>query len=81
MAFIETVPPGAATGMLKRIYDAAHEQAGRVFQILQVQSPNPEVLRASMQLYRAAMFAPSPLSRVEREAIAVVVSRANDCFY
>jgi AhpD family alkylhydroperoxidase len=27
------------------------------------------------------MFAPSELSRAERELLAVVVSRANDCHY
>jgi alkylhydroperoxidase family enzyme len=32
-------------------------------------------------LYRTSMYGPSPLSRAEREAIAVVVSAANDCFY
>mgnify|MGYP000682893523 CR=1 FL=1 len=32
-------------------------------------------------LYRTSMFGPSPLTRVEREAIAVVVSATNDCFY
>lgn len=81
MAYIETTPPEAATGALKRIYDAAVARAGKVFGILRIQSRNPEVLRASMQLYRAVMFGASPLSRVEREAIAVTVSRVNDCYY
>ncbi|HET7855940.1 MAG TPA: carboxymuconolactone decarboxylase family protein, partial [Gaiellaceae bacterium] len=31
--------------------------------------------------YRMIMFGDSPLSRAEREAIAVAVSAANDCFY
>jgi alkylhydroperoxidase family enzyme len=81
MAYIETTSPGQAEGRLKSLYDAALQRAGRVFQILQIQSPNPAVLAASMGLYQAVMFGPSPLSRVEREALAVVVSRANDCFY
>ncbi len=34
-----------------------------------------------MQLYTATMHAPSGLSRAEREMLATVVSRANDCFY
>jgi alkylhydroperoxidase family enzyme len=34
-----------------------------------------------MALYKAIMFGPSKLSRVERELLAVVVSRANSCHY
>ena len=32
-------------------------------------------------LYRHLMAGPSPLSRVQREMIAVAVSVENDCFY
>jgi alkylhydroperoxidase family enzyme len=44
-------------------------------------SPNPGVLRRSMALYGGIMHGPSELSRVERELLAVVVSRENDCHY
>lgn len=81
MAFIEIVEPEDATGALKTEYDAAVKRAGKVFNILKVQSLSPATLRASMQLYTAAMHAPSGLSRAEREMLATVVSRANDCFY
>lgn len=81
MAYIETVPPGEAEGPLRRTYDQAVRRAGRVYRILQIMSPNPAVLDAAMGLYLAVMHGPSPLPRVEREAIAVTVSRANDCFY
>jgi len=81
MAFINTVPPDDAQGALASFYAAAEQRAGRVYKILQVQSLNPAVLKASTGLYTAVMHGESPLSRVEREAIAVVVSRANDCFY
>jgi alkylhydroperoxidase family enzyme len=46
-----------------------------------VMSLNPTAMEASMGLYRALMFTPSPLSRVQREMLAVVTSKANDCFY
>ena len=81
MAYIETTSPADAEGRLQRTYDAATKRAGRVFQILRIMSPNPAVLDAAMGLYAAVMFGPSPLPRVEREAIAVAVSSANDCFY
>jgi len=81
MSFINTTPPGEATGRLEAIYRAAIERAGRVYKILEIQSANPAVLEASMQLYMATMFGPSPLSRSDREALAVVVSRGNECGY
>jgi uncharacterized peroxidase-related enzyme len=81
MSWIKVIEPEEATGALKQEYDAALERAGRVFNILKVQSLNPQTLKASMQMYRATMFAPSALSRAEREMLATVVSWANHCFY
>jgi uncharacterized peroxidase-related enzyme len=81
MSWIPTVDPDEATGPLRRLYDQAIGRAGKVYQILRLMSPNPEVLRASMALYRAVMFGESGLSRVQREMLATVVSRANRCRY
>jgi uncharacterized peroxidase-related enzyme len=81
MAWIKVVEPPEATGELKQEYDAATERAGKVFNILKVQSLNPAALQASMQMYRTTMFGPSGLSRAEREMLATVVSWANHCFY
>ncbi len=81
MAWIETVGPDKAAGSLRRQYEQAIRRAGKVFHILRVQSPNPEALEAGMDMYLALMKGPSPLSRAEREMIAVVVSAANRCHY
>jgi alkylhydroperoxidase family enzyme len=81
MAHIRLVKPEEASGRLKEIYDAAIARAGKVFQIVRTMSPNPPVLDASMGLYMHVMKDPSGLSRKERELVATVVSRANDCFY
>ena len=81
MAWIKTIEPDDASGELKAEYDKAVERAGKVFNILKVQSLNPQTLRASMDLYLATMKAPSGLSRAERELLATVVSWANHCFY
>jgi alkylhydroperoxidase family enzyme len=81
MSWIRTVGLEEARGKLREIYDAALGRAGKVFQILRVQSLNPEVLDASLEIYKRAMFGPSPLSRRQREMLAVVTSRANDCHY
>jgi uncharacterized peroxidase-related enzyme len=82
MSWIRTVDPGEATGLLKRLYDAAVRRAGKVYNVIRLQSPRPEILRASTQLYVEVMHSPkSPLSRAQREMIATAVSRANDCHY
>jgi uncharacterized peroxidase-related enzyme len=78
---LRLIEEGEATGTLKAEYDAAIARVGKVFNIVKAMSLNPETLRASMELYRAVMFGRSELSRAQRELLAVVVSRANDCHY
>jgi alkylhydroperoxidase family enzyme len=78
---IKLIEVDEATGLLKEEYDAGIARAGKVFNIVQSMSLRPGVLRASMGLYRAIMFGPSGLSRQERELLATVVSRENDCHY
>ena len=81
MPYIRLVEIDEATGLLKEEYDAAMVRAGKVFNIVKSMSLRPAVLRTSMALYRAIMFGPSGLSRQERELLATVVSRENDCHY
>lgn len=81
MAHVHVIDPSGAEGPLREIYAQAERRAGRVFNILRVQGLNPDALEASVRLYLAVMHGSSPLTRVEREAIAVTVSRVNECFY
>lgn len=81
MTWIRTVAPEEAEGLLAKLYRAAIKRAGKVFNVLRVQSLRPRVLRASTQLYLEVMYGESGLSRAQREMIATSVSRANDCFY
>ena len=81
MAWIRVIGLHEATGPLRRHYDAAMERAGKIWNIVSSMSLKPEVLRTSIQLYTTLMHGPSGLSRAQREMIAVVVSRANDCYY
>ncbi len=82
VAWIKTVAPAQATGLLGQLYGAAVQRAGRVFNILRLQSPRPKVLRASTQLYLELMHGEeSGLTRAQREMIATAVSRANNCHY
>ena len=81
MAHLRLIDVEEATGLLKDEYDAAVGRAGKVFNIVKSMSLRPGVLRRSMELYKGIMFGPSGLSRQERELLAVVVSRQNDCHY
>ncbi len=81
MAYLRLVDEDEASGLLKDEYEAAVARAGKVFNIVKAMSLRPGVLRRSMELYREAMHGRSGLSRIERELLAVVVSRANDCHY
>ena len=81
MPHLRLIDVSEATGALKAEYDAAVVRAGKVFNIVKSMSLRPPVLRRSMQLYREIMFEPSGLSRQERELLATVVSRENECFY
>ena len=81
MTFIRTIDLESATGLLKKIYDDAIRRAGKIWNILKLQSINPQTLRSSLGFYTTTMHSESALSRAQREMIAVVVSRANNCFY
>ena len=81
MPYIHQYSDEEATGPVREELDAARRRAGRVWNIVRIMTPNAAVLHASMQLYRAVMFGDSPLSRHQRELIAVVVSKTNGCVY
>jgi uncharacterized peroxidase-related enzyme len=81
MPWIRVIGLSEATGLLKQQYEAAIQRAGRIWNIVSIMSQNPPALKASMAFYGALMHGPSPLSRSQRELIAVVVSRANGCVY
>ena len=77
---IRTISVAEATGRLAKL-QAAIARAGRVFGIVRAQSLAPAVLDASLGLYQKIMYAPEGLSRRQREMVATVVSRTNDCHY
>jgi alkylhydroperoxidase family enzyme len=81
MAYIEQVEPSAATGRLKRIYDAAMRRAGYIAGIIKVMSQDPASCEASMGFYGSLMQSENELSSAKREMLATVVSNVNDCFY
>jgi len=81
MPYIKQITIDQATGLLKKELEKAVARAGRVWNIVQIMSLNGRVMKSSMEMYGATMFAKSPLSRAQREMLAVVVSKANHCVY
>ena len=81
MPYIKQITIDRASGLLKRELEKAVARAGRVWNIVQIMSLNPRVMKTSMDMYGATMFAESPLSRQQREMLAVVVSKVNSCDY
>ena len=81
MPYIHQVPLDEATGLLRRLYDAAIARAGRVWNIVGIMSLNPPVMDTSMKFYAALVKGPSPLTRAQRELLATVTSSELGCFY
>ncbi len=81
MANIEIIQPEDATGELKEIYDGLLRSRGKIAEVHKIQSLNPKSIVNHMDLYMTIMFGQSPLKRVHREMMAVVVSKANECEY
>lgn len=49
--------------------------------IIQIHGVHSRTMRQHFELYRELMYSRGPLSRIQREMIAVVVSAANECHY
>ena len=65
----------------RRYFDLCVEKLGFVPNVLRAYSFDVAKLNAFTALYNELMLAPSGLTKLEREMIAVVVSAENRCFY
>lgn len=66
---------------LRTLWAKCAEKLGFVPHVFSTYSLKPQRLRHFMQMYNDIMLAPSGLTKLEREMIAVVVSAANRCYY
>ncbi len=87
MAWIRMIREPEAEGFLAQLLRKLRRpgtQEGEidsVDNVLKIHGLNPPTLRTHYDLYKSVMFGRSPLSRAQRETIAVVVSAANACRY
>ena len=81
-AWIDVAPETTAEGELKDAFKRAGSRDGSpVDNILAVHSLHPRTLVEHLDLYKTIMHRHSGLTRIEREAMAVVVSTLNECHY
>ncbi len=81
MAWIRTIGKDEAGGELSRLFTQIAPGDQVLDNILGVHSLHPRSLRDHLKLYRTLMYGDGPLSRRERELVAVAVSAANRCHY
>lgn len=81
MAFIKYIHYDEASEELRKLYEKYGGKDKIPANIVRIAGTNPKALAAHIDFYRAIMFGKSPLSRDQREMIAVVVSAINECHY
>jgi uncharacterized peroxidase-related enzyme len=81
MTWIKTIEKDNASGKTKKVYDRIMKERGHLANIFIAQGLDPDVLEHHLDLYEILMIDPGPLSREEREMIAVIVSAANRSAY
>ncbi len=73
--------PATLDDDLQVIWRKCVDKLGFVPNVFSTYSLRPQRLRNFMAMYNEIMLAPSGLSKLEREMVAVVVSSANRCYY
>jgi len=81
MTWIKAPGYDEAKGKTKKVYDRILKERGHIANIFLAQGMDPDVLEHHLDLYEILMLSPGPLSREEREMIAVIVSAANRSAY
>jgi uncharacterized peroxidase-related enzyme len=75
------IPPAELDASNQAYFDKCVEKIGFVPNVLQAYALDMAKLNAFAGMYNDLMLAPSGLSKLEREMIAVVVSSINRCYY
>ena len=75
------LPRAELSGPMQAYFEKCDEKIGFVPNVLQAYAHDNAKLEAFAAFYNDLMLAPSGLSKLEREMIAVVVSSRNRCYY
>ena len=81
-AWIRTIDEPDADERLATLYAQCLDPgSARVDHVLKVHSLHPQGLAAHLAVYRASMASSKGLRKVDRELVAVIVSKRNGCHY
>jgi uncharacterized peroxidase-related enzyme len=75
------LPPAPLSPAMQAYFDKCEEKIGFVPNVLKAHAFDNAKLEAFVAFYNELMLAPSGLSKLEREMVAVAVSSANRCYY
>ena len=75
------LPQGELSGEMRAYFEKCDEKIGFVPNVLRAYAHDNAKLEAFAAFYNDLMLAPSGLSKLEREMIAVAVSSCNRCYY
>jgi uncharacterized peroxidase-related enzyme len=75
------LPPGTLSPAMQAYFAKCQEKLGFVPNVLLAYAFDNAKLEAFAAMYNDLMLAPSGLTKLEREMIAVVVSSVNRCYY
>lgn len=81
MSWIKVLAESEADEALAELYRRVRTPDGELDHIMSIHSLHPEGLATHYELYSAVMRPTPTLRKVEREMIALVVSKVNDCHY
>ena len=81
MAWISMFGKKDATGELAEVYERVSPGEAAVDNVLAIHSLHPRTMTDHFELYKTLMYRPGPLTRRERELIALAVSADNACHY
>jgi hypothetical protein len=74
-------PEAAADAGLSQAYALVRNSDGSMDNVMTIHSLNPATMHAHAALYTQCMKGHSPLSKADREIVAVAASRSNRCTY
>ncbi|SFP09215.1 alkylhydroperoxidase AhpD family core domain-containing protein [Amycolatopsis arida] len=75
------VRPGAATGVVARVFAQVERDFGMLAPPVSLHAPAPDLLAATWAMLRETLLADGRAGRTAKEVVATAVSRANACPY
>lgn len=81
MPYLKVINENEASGELKKVYEQISSSRGKLSNIMKIHSLMPDTMIKHLELYLSIMFSKTNLSREEKEILAVVVSKNNNCDY